>query len=88
MTGIRVLRFNPDAIGREITFASSRGSFFLTGTIQKVTSGLTAEVEVPALGPVPLTITPRDLAYGFKEEGDYDWAPEKDKEIVPICHED
>jgi hypothetical protein len=42
----------------------------------------------PAVGPVPLTIAPSDLAYGFKEEGDYDWVPEKDKEIVAICHED
>ena len=88
MTGIKVLRFNPRAIGKEVTFASGPSSFFRTGTIQSVKSGFVAEVNGPAVGPVPLTIAPSDLAYGVKEEGDDDWVPEKDKEIVAICHED
>jgi hypothetical protein len=88
MTAIKVLRFNPRAIGKEVTFAGGPSSFFRTGTIQRVKSGFVAEVMGPAVGAVPITIAPSDLAYGFKEEGDYDWVPEKDKEIVAICHED
>jgi hypothetical protein len=88
MTGIKVLRFNPAAVGRDVAFANRANGFFLTGTIQNVWSRSIAEVEVSALGVGPITIKPGDLAYGIKEYGDHDWVPEKDRGIVAVCHED